>query len=193
MDALLRKMMLALTATCLILAASAGWAMAQNFSAGSFNFEPRFSAFGTTNPRVNSILTYGGAINYYVFDHVAVEAEGMGVYVDQNKRFETSLGYGTKSDPANGIGGNFNVRWHFVATSQASVFAGAGFGGLWADAKVPYNGFENSLTENGEIGATYALTQQLSLKGSVKYLHIGQFSNQGVDAFGGTLGLNVSF
>lgn len=193
MDALFRKMMLALIATCLILAATAGWVMAQNFNAGTFNFEPRFSAYGTSNPRVNSIMTYGGAFNYYVFDNVGLEAEGMGVYVDQNKKFETAYGYGTKSDPANGIGANFNVRWHFVATSQATMFAGAGFGGLWADAKVPYNGFENSLTENGEIGATYALTQQLSLKGSVKYWHIGQFSNQGVNAFGGTLGLNVSF
>lgn len=193
MDALFRKMMLALFAACLILAATAGWVMAQNFSAGTFNFEPRFSAYGTSNPRVNSIMTYGGAFNYYVFDNVGLEAEGMGVYVDQNKKFESAYGYGTKSDPANGIGANFNVRWHFVATSQATMFAGAGFGGLWADAKVPYNGFENSLTENGEIGATYALTQQLSLKGSVKYWHLGQFSNQGVNAFGGTLGLNVSF
>ena len=193
MDALLRKMMLALTATCLILAASAGWVMAQNFTAGSFNFEPRFSALGTTNPRVNSIMTYGGAFNYYVMDNLGIEAEGMGVYVDQNKRFETPLGYGNKSSPANGIGGNFNVRWHFIATTQATMFAGAGVGGLWADTQVPYNGFENNLTENGEIGASYALTQQLSLKGSVKYMHIGQFSNQGINAFGGTLGLNVSF
>jgi outer membrane protein W len=193
MDALFRKLILALTAACLLLAASAGWVMAQNFSAGAFNFEPRFSAFGATNPRVNSIFTYGGAFNYYVFDNVAVEAEGMGVYVDQNKRFETPLGIGSKASPASGIGANFNTRWHFVATSQATMFLGAGFGGLWADTKVPYNGFENNLTENGEVGATYALTQQLSLKGSVKYWHIGQFSNQGINAFGGTLGLNVSF
>ncbi len=193
MDALLKKLLLVLAAVCLSLAATAGGVMAQNFSAGSFNFEPRFSAYGTSNPRVNSIMTYGGAFNYYVFDNFAVEAEGMGVYVDQNKRFETALGYGNKSDPANGIGANFNVRWHFVATSQATMFAGAGFGGLWADAQTPYNGFENNLTENGEIGATYSLTQQLSLKGSVKYLHIGQFNNQGINAFGGTLGLNVSF
>lgn len=193
MDALLKKMMFALSAAGLILAATAGWVMAQNFTAGSFNFEPRFSAYGTTNPRVNSIMTYGGAINYYVLDNFAVEAEGMGVYVDQTKHFETDLGVGTKSDPANGIGAGLNLRWHFVATSQATMFAGAGLGGLWADAKVPYNGFENSVTENGELGATYALSQQLSLKGSVKYLHVGQFSNQGVNAFGGTLGINVSF
>ena len=193
MDALLKKMLFVLSAACLILAATAGWVMAQNFTAGSFNFEPRFSAFGTTNPRVNSIMTYGGAINYYVMDNFAVEAEGMGVYVDQTKRFETATGMGSKSDPANGIAGNFNLRWHFIATSQATMFAGAGLGGLWADAKVPYNGFENSVTENGEIGATYALSQQLSLKGSVKYMHIGQFSDQGINAFGGTLGLNVSF
>ena len=193
MDALLKKMLFVLSAACLILAATAGWVMAQNFTAGSFNFEPRFSAYGTTNPRVNSIMSYGGAINYYVLDNFAVEAEGMGVYVDQNKHFETALGIGSKSDPANGIGAGLNARWHFVATSQATMFAGAGVGGLWADAKVPYNGFENSVTENGELGATYALSQQLSLKGSVKYLHIGQFSEQGINAFGGTLGINVNF
>lgn len=193
MEALYRKLILGLVAACVILAASAGWVMAQNFTAGSFNFEPRFSAFGATNPRVNSIYTYGAAFNYYVFDNIAVEAEGMGVYVDQNKRFETPLGFGSKSSPASGIGGNINARWHFVATSQATVFLGGGVGGLWADTQVPYNGFENNLTENGEVGATYALTQQLSLKGSVKYLHIGQFNDHGINAFGGTLGLNVSF
>lgn len=193
MDALFRKLILALVVACLILAVSAGWVMAQNFTAGSFNFEPRFSAFGATNPRVNSIYMYGGAVNYYILDNVALEAEGMGVYVDQSKHFETALGTGSKSSPASGIGANLNARWHFIATSQATMFLGAGFGGLWADTQVPYNGFENNLTENAELGATYALTQQLSLKGSVKYLHIGQFSNQGIDAFGGTLGLNVSF
>lgn len=193
MDTLFRKLLLALALVCLALAISASLVMAQNFSAGSFNFEPRFGAYGTSHPRVNSIYTYGGAVNYYVFDNVGLEAEGMGVYVDQEKRFETPVGVGSKSSPASGIGANFNARWHFVSTSQASLFAGAGFGGLWADAKVPYNGFENSLTENGELGATYSLTQQLSLKGSLKYWHIGQFSNQGVDAFGGTVGINVSF
>jgi len=193
MDALFRKMFLTLTVTGLILAASAACAMAQNLTAGTFNFEPRFSAFGTSHPRVNSIMTYGGAFNYYVFDNVALEAEGYGAFIDQNKRFESPIGYGSKATPANGLGGSLNARWHFVATSQATLFVGGGVGGLWADAKVPYTGFENSVTENGELGATFALTQQLSLKGSVKYLHIGQFSKDGVDALGGTLGLNVSF
>lgn len=194
MDALFRKLLIALGFTCLILAATTGWVMAQSLTtAGTFNFEPRFSAYGTTNDRVNSIYTYGGALTYYVFDNVAVEAEGMGVYVDQNKRFETVTGIGSKSSPASGIGAGVNARWHFVATGPATIFIGGGFGGLWADTKVPYNGFENSLTENGELGATYALTQQLSFKGSVKYLHLGQFNEQGVDAFGGTLGLTVSF
>lgn len=193
MDALFRKLLVALGFACLVLAASTSWVMAQTLSAGTFNFEPRFSAFGTTNDRVNSIYSYGGALTYYVFDNVGVEAEGMGVYINQSKVFESGYGVGTKSTPANGIGGGINARWHFLATGPATMFVGAGVGGLWADAKVPYNGFENNVTENGELGATVSLTQQLSVKGSVKYLHIGQFNEQGVNGFGGTLGLNVSF
>ena len=65
--------------------------------------------------------------------------------------------------------------------------------GMWADTKVPYNGSENSVTENFELGATFALAQHVNLKGSVKYLHIGQFSDEGVSGFGGNLGLNFTF
>jgi opacity protein-like surface antigen len=163
--------------------------MAQSFTAGTFNFEPRVGLYGTTHDRVNTIYTYGGGLSYYVMDNVALEAEPYGMYVSQN----TPWGFGSVDTPANAFGSNFNVRWHFVATNQATMYLAGGAGGLWSNEKIPYNGYEASVTENGELGATYSLSQQLSLKGAVKYMHIGQFSSHGVNAFGGTLGLNVSF
>jgi outer membrane protein W len=189
MDALFRKMILALTAACLILAASAGWVMAQTFTAGTFNFEPRVGLYGTTNDHVNTLFTYGGGFSYYIVDNVALEAEPYGMYISQTIPWY----YSSYSRSTNAFGSNFNARWHFVATSQATMYLGAGMGGLWSADKIPFNGYESSLTENGEIGATYALSQQLSVKGSLKYMHIGQFSDHGINAFGGTFGLNVSF
>jgi outer membrane protein W len=193
MNALLRKIFLVLTVACLALAATAGWVLADGFTAGTFNFEPRFGAFGTTNNRVDSIFTYGAAASYFVVDNVAVELEGLGSYVNQTQVLVPPYGMGTREKNASGIGGNFNLRWHMVATSQASMFVGGGVGGLWFDTKVPYKGSENNVTENAELGATYALTQMLSVKGSLKYMHIGQFNDQSVSAFGGTVGLNLSF
>jgi opacity protein-like surface antigen len=193
MNAILRKTFLALAAACLVLAATASWVLADGFTAGTISFEPRFGLFGTTNDRVNTIYTYGAGVSYFVIDNVAVELEGLGAYVSQTQNIVPPYGYGTREKDASGIGGNFNLRWHLAATTQASVFLGAGVGGLWFDTKVPYKGSENNVTENAELGATYALTQMLSVKGSLKYMHLGQFNDQSVSAYGGTVGLNLSF
>lgn len=193
MNALLRKIFLILSVVCLVLAASAGWVLAEGFTAGTFNFEPRFGLYGTTNDRVNTIYTYGAGASYFVMDNFAVELEGYGAYVNQTQKVIPPNGWGTREKDATGIGGNFNLRWHLAATTQASMFLGAGVGGLWLDTKVPYDGQQNNVTENAEIGATYSLTQMISLKGSLKYMHLGQFNDQSVSAFGGTVGLNLSF
>lgn len=193
MNTQLRKLFLVLAIACLMLAASAGWVMAEGFTAGTFNFEPRFGMFGTTHERVNTIYTYGAGASYFVMDNFAVEIEGYGAYVNQVQKVLPPYGWGTREKDARGIGGNFNLRWHLAATSQASMYLGAGVGGLWCDTKLPYNGEENNVTENAEIGATYSLSQMVSLKGSLKYMHIGQFDDQSISAFGGTVGLNLSF
>ena len=70
-------MLLILTGACLILAASAGWVLAQNYPSGTFNFEPRVGLFGTTNKRVNTIWTYGAAAGGFITDNLALELEGM--------------------------------------------------------------------------------------------------------------------
>ena len=194
MNATFKRLLLILTGACLILAASAGWVLAQNYPAGTFNFEPRVGLFGTTHKRVNTIWTYGAAAGACITDNLALELEGMGVNVDQTRPYRYANGTTDEMHrTANGFASNLNLRWHFVNSAQASMFVGAGLGGLWADSQVPYNGFESSVTENCELGATLALGQHMSLKGAFRYWHIGQFSNQGVNALGGTLGLNFSF
>lgn len=193
MNTTLQKIFLILTGACLVLAASAGWVLAQTYPAGSASIEPRVGLFGTTNNRVNTIWTYGAAAGYYVTDNVALELEGMGVYVDQTRPAFMAYGVDEVSRKAHGFGSNLNIRWHMVATTQASLFFTGGVGGLWTDTKVPYNGFESSVTENFGLGGSLALAQHISVNGTVKYLHIGQFSDQGVSGFGGTLGLNFSF
>lgn len=194
MNALFRKILLVLTVACLVLTTTSGWVLADGFSAGTFSFEPRFGAFGTTYKRVDSIFTYGAAASYYVMDNVAVELEGMGAYVNQSQFVNWPNGYGTREKNAAGAGGSFNLRWNFVATSQAAMFLGGGVGGLWFDTKVPASkGSENNVTENAEIGAAYSLTQMFSLKGSLKYMHIGEFGTNSLSAFGGTVGVSLNF
>lgn len=194
MNAMFKRMLLILTGACLILAASAGWVLAQNYPAGTFNIEPRFGMFGTTNKRVNSIWTYGAAAGAFITDNLALELEGMGASVDQMRPIRYANGSTDEFHrTSNAFASNLNLRWHFVNSSQGSMFVGAGVGGMWADYRVPYNGFESSVTENCELGATLALGQHMSLKGAFRYWHIGQFSDQGVNALGGTLGLNISF
>lgn len=193
MHTIFRKVMPVLAATCLLLAALAGLAMAQSHAAGSFNIEPRFGVYGSSNDRVNTLFTYGAGFGFYPVENFAIELEPYGMYVNQSRIRSTNLGRLSTSYNASAFGSNLNARWHFLATNQASMFLGAGFGGLWADEKVPYNGFESSLTENCELGASVALSPMVSLKGSFRYMHIGQFTNEGVSAYGGTVGVSVNF
>jgi len=138
MNAMLQKIFLILTGACLLLAASAGWVLAQTYPAGTVNFEPRVGLFGTTNKRVSSIWTYGAAAGYFVTDNVALEVEGLGVYVNQTRpvptyygidevdrtaqRFRQQLQHPLASDD---LGPGFHVRrrrrWRHVGRYQGSV------------------------------------------------------------------------
>jgi hypothetical protein len=193
MNAMFQRMLLILTGACLILAASAGWVCAQSYPAGTFNVEPRVGLFGSSNPRVNTIWTYGAAAGVFVADNVALELESMGAYIDQSRPLRTPGFNDEVSRKTSAFASNLNLRWHMLTTTQASMYLGAGMGGIWANYNLPYNGFEDSITENCELGATLALTSHMSFKGAFRYWHIGQFTDQGVNAYGGTVGLNFSF
>jgi len=194
MNTMLKRIFFILTGTCLILAASAGWVLAQNYTAGTASFEPRVGLFGTSNEHVSSIWTYGAGVGYYVADNVALEVEGLGVYINQTRPlWITSYALDNVDRAGHGFASNFNVRWHLLSSAQATLFVTGGLGGLWADTKVPYNGYESSLTENCGLGATFALSEHMNISGSFKYMHIGHFSDEGVNGFGGNLGVNFTF
>jgi len=193
MDSVYKKIMFVLAVICLTLACATGAVLAQQFKQGSTYVEARGGAYGTTNENVNVIATYGGAFGYYALNNVAIEAEGLGYYVDQNKKAVTANGETSKNDQANGGGLNVIAKWHMVATPQASLYVGAGGGGVWTNNNIAYNGDKNNWTGLGEMGMTVSLSNSVNLRAAGRYQHIGAFADSGINALGGNLGLNFSF
>lgn len=194
MDSIFKKLMFTLAVFCLSLAFATSLVFAQTFKEGTAYVEGRGGAYGTTNKNVDVIATYGGAFGYYVFNNVALEAEGLGYYVGQQKKTTEITGaQSVKDSPTNGAGVNVLAKWHFVSTPQASAYLGAGGGGLWTQDKVAYNGEKNNWTGLTEVGMTVNLAKTLDLRAAGRYQHIGAFSDTGVDALGGNLGLMFTF
>ncbi len=193
MDSVFKKVMFVLAAVCLTLACAAGAVLAQQFKQGSTYAEARGGVYGTTNENVNVIATYGGAFGYYALNNVAIEAEGLGYYVDQNKVTTTKAGESKKDDQASGGGVNVIAKWHMVATPLASMYVGAGGGGVWTDKNIAYNGDKNNWTGLAEMGMTVSLSNSVNLRAAGRYQHIGAFADTGVNALGGNLGLMFSF
>ncbi len=193
MDSIFKKLMFTLAALCLTLAFATSMVFAQTLREGTAYVEGRGGVYGTTNQNVDLIATYGGAFGYYVFNNVALEAEGLGYYVGQQKKTVGGYSDSVKDAPTNGAGVNVIAKWHFVATPQASAYVGAGGGGLWTQDKVAYNGEKNNWTGLTELGMTFNLAKTLDLRAAGRYQHIGSFSNTGVDALGGNVGFKFSF
>ncbi len=171
----------------------AGPAMAQDYTQGTTYLEPRGGIYGTTNKNVKIIGTYGGAAGYYVADGVALEAEGLGYAVDQTVKRATPLGVSSKDETTSAVGVAGMARWNFVRTSQGTLFAGVGGGGVFADKETPYNGARQSGAGQADLGASVALSKNVSLKAAGRYQHLGEFSDKGLDSLGGNLGLKISF
>lgn len=177
----------------LVLLAWLGSASAQEYTKGTSYVEPRGGVYGTTNPNVGVIGTYGGAAGHYIMDGVALEAEGLGYAVDQQKKTPTALGLATKSETTNAVGVAAMAKWNFVRTPKGTLFVGAGGGGIFADKDLPYNGHKNSGLGQADLGGTVALGKNVSLRASGRYQHLGSFSDGGVDSLGGNIGLKISF
>lgn len=168
-------------------------ALAEDHAAGEMYVEPRGGVYGSTSETVTVMATYGGAAGVYVLDGVAVEAEGLGYYIDQNKKVATPGGPGTKDYSTDAAGAGINARWHFARTSQGSVFVGAGGGALFSGRAVPATGTTQSGTGQADLGVSYSVTKNVSLKAAGRYQHIGAFSDTGASALGGNVGVKITF
>ncbi|MFZ5812232.1 MAG: hypothetical protein ACOY4F_09335 [Thermodesulfobacteriota bacterium] len=192
MERLFRKTLFILAGVCLALTLTTVLVAAQEYKSGTAYIEPRGGVYGTFSDHVNVIATYGGAAGYFILDNFSLEAEGLGYYIDQQK-IDVANGIAAKNDTATAFGGSLMARWHLATSERASFFIGAGAGGLWADRKVPYNGMQYSITEQGELGATVHITEGFNLKLAGRYQHIGAFDKTGLSAVGGNLGLQFTF
>lgn len=170
-----------------------GLALAEEYSQGTVYLEPRGGVYGTTNPNVTVMGTYGGAAGYYLLDGVSVEVEGLGYAVDQKVKKQTPLGQSSKNETNTAASVAGMARWNFVRTSQGTLFVGAGGGGMFADKPLPYNGSEQSGLGQADLGGSVALSKNVSLKAAGRYQHVGSFSSDGLDSLGGNLGLKISF
>ena len=171
----------------------AGVATAQEYTQGTSYVEPRGGVYGTTNPNVNVIGTYGGAVGHYVADGVAVEAEGLGYAVDQTTKKPTLLGQATSETTTNAVGVAAMARWNFVRTPKGTLSVGAGGGGVFAEKELPYNGSKQSGVGQADLGGSVAIGKNVSLKAAGRYQHLGSFSDKGMDSLGGNVGLKISF
>ena len=179
----------ALAALCVIPTVAA----AQEYTQGTSYVEPRGGVYGTTNPNVNVVGTYGGAAGHYVMDGVALEAEGLGYAVDQKTKTATPQGMAAKSETNNAVGVAGMAKWNFVRTPKGTLFLGAGGGGVFADKELPYNGQKNSGMGQTDLGGTVALGKNVSLRAAGRYQHLGSFSDKGLDSLGGNRGFKISF
>jgi hypothetical protein len=176
-----------------LLAMTLGVALAQEYTKGTAYVEPRGGVYGTTNKKVHLVGTYGGAAGYYVLDGVAVEAEGLGYSVGQDVPRATALGRGNHEETTGAVGVAGMARWNFVRTPKGTLFMGVGGGGLFADSAVPASGAKQSGLGQADLGGTVGLSNNVSLRASGRYQHLGEFSDKGLDSLGGHLGLKVSF
>jgi len=184
--------MLAFAATILTTAclASAG-----GYSQGDVAITPHGGAYVLLNKNTTSLFTYGVDFGYFVADGLELGLRGQGVYLTTQFSSSGSNIY----ENFNGGGGEGYLRWHFYqfADKAGSIFAEVGAGVLWfADND---NSIGKSWTRDAKfsgiagLGLSYALSQNVNLKVSADYRHIGSFDDKSIDGLGGTLGVQFTF
>lgn len=169
---------------------SAGLVHAKNVDAGTFYITPKVGIYANSNSRISSMFSYGAEAGFFMIDGLSLGLEGLGYVVTQKRYPVSSLNTYETVNAFSPIG---IFRYHFVPSDRFTAFVGLGLGGFFSNVNVPRNGATSSLTEVAEVGFTVGLTDILSLQLAGRYQHIGEFSNQGADNWGGNLGLKVGF
>ena len=126
-------------------------------------------------------------VGYYLFDHIALNAEFSGYHNSQ---------HGPDSDI---VAADVLLRHHIIQSGRFSLFLDAGAGISYADHRTPYYGtYYNYILETG-VGATFQLHDNLHLIGGVRYLHLsnaeleGPEHNPSINGVQGYVGLLLKF
>jgi len=170
---------------------SSGLAQAKSTEEGTFYVTPKVGMYGDTNKAISSMFTYGAEAGYFLVN-------GLGYVVYQKRVPVSGLNSSNNYEYKNAFSPIAIVRYNYMFSDKASVFAGVGVGGFWSEVKVPRNGYTSNFTEIGEVGFEVALTDMISLELAGRYQHIGEFTTnngnyKGADNFGGNFGVKFSF
>ena len=97
------------------------------------------------------------------------------------------------------LGGNLGLRFHFLEYRRLTLFAEGILGFYYADRKFPPGGTHFNFTQQGGLGATLRLDDNVHLFGGARYVHAsnarihGEDENPSVDALGGYAGVLFTF
>lgn len=177
-------------AAFLVLGLAALPAMAASTDAGSTYVEPKVGIYGNSSKNISSMFSYGGEVGYFFMERFSIGGEFLG-YVIYQKKFPYS--WANTYETAYAFSPSAILRYHFYSDAKFSVFGGLGLGGFFSDVKVPRNGYTSNLTEIGEMGFRVSLTEIVSMQLAGRWQHIGPYSSQGADNWGGNFAVKFAF
>jgi predicted porin len=137
-------------------------------------------------------------------EDLGIGAIGAGYYFADRHCFRVELtGWDLNAKGGNpdttAVGGNLGLRFHFLEYERFTLFAEGVLGFYYADRKFPPGGTHFNFTQQGGLGATYRLHDNVHLYGAARYVHAsnarihGDDENPSVDALGGYVGVLFTF
>ncbi len=168
---------------------------------GTFHVTPEFGIYGASQNSVNTIITAGASVGYFVIDGLSLGAEFLYYNINQSDVADDVVSYygGSRQfhSNVNGFGTNFLVRFYPIHQDNFALFLGTGIGGLFTDERIPswqngQQGEYSNWTLPVDVGAAITLSDNVSLDLTGRYQRIG-FAGTGIDAFGGHAGIRISF
>ena len=119
----------------------------------------------------NNEQLYSGdvGVGYYVIDHLSLNLEGAGYYIDQDG---PNAGQGEV---------RLLMRHHFLRREKWNVFADVGFGVSEASDQVPDDGTRMNFMFRSGLGMGYEIKHNVWLVGGVRYFHLSNAKIEGDD------------
>jgi len=187
MNALWKKGILGTLILAVVMAA--GLAQAKSLDAGTVYLEPKAGFYGNSNHNVSSVFTYGGEVGFFAIPDLSIGAEVLGYSIEQKKSGSTQ----TNANTIGGVGASAILRYYFVDAQPVSLFGGIGLGALFADQKIPHNGSDTLFSQLAEVGLNVFVADPVSLQLAGRWQHFGDYSDKGLDNWGGNLAIKFVF